>query len=141
MKPEDRPQIGFIRNDTLFDYRTGDTICVDREKFVRMLTKAEQAKAFESQRDLLLMGNDTLKARISIKDMQIINLNGQISDYKNIISSKDAIISTQAEQRKIFEANVAALQKEIKRQTRAKRLTAIAGLLTTGIATYFLITK
>lgn len=106
-----------------------------------MLTKAEQARAFEQQRDLLLAGNDTLKARISIKDMQIVNLNGQISDYKNIVTSKDAIISTQSEQRKIFEANVAALQKEIKRQTRAKRFTAFVGLLTTGIATYFLLTK
>lgn len=73
--------------------------------------------------------------------MQIINLNGQISDYKSVISSKDAIISTQNEQRKIWENNIAVLNKEIKRQRRAKKFTALAGLLTTGIAVYFAIVK
>lgn len=118
-----------------------DTICVDRQQFVRMLTKAEQARALEQQRDLLFNQVDTLKARISIKEMQIVNLNGQISDYKSIVSSKDAIINTQSEQRKIWEANVASLNKEVKRQRRAKKWTAFAGLLTTGIATYFIIKK
>lgn len=121
--------------------QTIDTIHVNRQQFVRMLTKAEQAKAFESQRDLLLNQVDTLKARIVIKEMQIVNLNAQISDYKNIVSSKDAIISTQGEQRKIFEANITDLNKQIKRLRTKSKLTALAGLLTTGIAVFFYMSK
>lgn len=122
-----------------FSQSTKDTICVDRAKFVRMLTKAEQAKGFERQRDLLLGQVDTLIARISIKEMLISVRDGQISDLKNIISSKDAIIQTQSEQRKIFESNNAALIKQIKKAQRGKRFVAFIGLLTTGIAAYFAI--
>jgi hypothetical protein len=116
-------------------------VTLPKKDALKVLAKGYEAKALEQQRDLLMMANDTLKARISIKDMQVINLKGEISDYKNIIISKDEIIKVQTEQRKVFETNVAALQKEIKRQTRAKRVTAIVGILTTGIMTYLLIVK
>lgn len=121
--------------------QTTDTINVNRTQFVRMLTKAEQARAFEAQRDLLLNQVDTLKARISIKDMQIVTLNGKISDYKSIVSSKDAIISTQSEQRKILEQNTSALNLQIKKLKRKNRWTAFAGLLTTGLVTFLFISK
>lgn len=118
-----------------------DTICVNRVQFVRMLTRAEQAKALEQQRDILLIGTDTLKARIVIKDMQIANLNGQISDFRSIVSSKDAIITTQGEQRKIWEGQIADLNKQVKRLRTGKKLTALVGLLTTGLAVAFLLLK
>lgn len=114
---------------------------MDRAQLVKKLIQAEQSKAFEQQRDLLLNANDTLKARVVIKEMQIVNLNAQISDYKNIVSSKDAIISTQGEQRKIWEANIADLNKQIKKLRTKSKLTALAGLLTTGIAVFFYISK
>lgn len=106
-----------------------------------MLTKAEQAKSLEQQRDLLLNANDTLKARIAIKEGIILNLNSQISDYKNIVTSKDAIISTKDEQRKIFETNITVLNKEVKKQKRAKMFTAFVGLLTTGLSLFLFISK
>lgn len=116
-----------------------DTICVDRPQFVRMLTKAEQSKSLEQQRDLLINANDTLKARISIKEMQITTLNGKIEDYKLIVSNKDAIISTQQDQRKILEQNTAALNLQLKKQKRKTKWTAFAGIFTTGLVTYFFI--
>jgi len=106
-----------------------------------VLAKGYEAKAFEAQRDLLLNQVDTLKARINIKDGTILNLNGQISDHKEIIKSKDAIISTQGEQRKIFEANTAALSLQLKRQKRKTKLVSFVGLLTTGLVTYLFISK
>lgn len=106
-----------------------------------MLTKAEQAKALEQQRDLLLNANDTLKARIVIKEGIILNLNGQISDYKNIVTSKDAIISTKDEQRKIFETNITALNKENKKLRRKATFTAFIGILTTGIMSFLYFSK
>lgn len=114
---------------------------MDRAQLVKKLIQAEQSKAFEQQRDLLLNANDTLKARVVIKEMQIVNLNAQISDYKNIVSSKDAIISTQGEQRKIWEANITDLNKQIRRLTTKAKLTALAGLVTTGIAVFFYMSK
>lgn len=121
--------------------QTTDTIHVNRQQFVRMLTKAEQAKSFEAQRDLLLTQVDTLKARIVIKEMIIVNLNSQISDYRNIIQSHENIIATMKEQRNIFEGQITILNKQIKKQRRAKRFTAFIGLLTTGLATYLFISK
>lgn len=123
--------------------QTSDTskVILSKRDALKVLAKGYEAKALEQQRDLLLMANDTLKARISIKEMQITNLNGQISDYRNVVTSKDAIISTQGEQRKIWEANIASLTKEVKRQKRAKKWTAFAGLVTTGLATFLLLKK
>jgi hypothetical protein len=119
--------------------QTSDTskVVLNKRDALRVLAKGYEAKALEQQRDLLLNQVDTLKARIAIKDGIILNKDGQISDYRNIVSSKDAIISTQGEQRKIWEANIASLNKEVKRQRRQKKLTAFVGILTTGIAVYF----
>lgn len=120
---------------------TKDTICVNRAKFVNMLTKAEQAKAFEQQRDLLLIGNDTLKARIVIKDMQLVNKDAQISDFRNIIRSKDAIISTQGDERKIFDTQIVGLVKDLKKERRKTKGVAFLGILIAGISGYLYITK
>lgn len=114
---------------------------MSKKDAIKVLSKGLEAKALEAQRDLLLNQVDTLKARISIKEMVILNLNGQISDYKNIVSSKDAIITTQGEQRKIWEDQIVTLNKELKKQRRQKRMTAFLGLLTTGIAGYLYFTK
>jgi chromosome segregation ATPase len=118
-----------------------DTIHVNRQQFVRMLTKAEQAKALEAQRDLLLNGIDTLKARITIKEMMIANLNGQVGDYKNIIASNESIIATMKEQRSIFEAQVKDLNKQIRKQRNGKRWTAVVGILATAASLILYITK
>lgn len=117
-----------------------DTIHVNRSQFVRILTKAEQSKSFEAQRDLLLNQVDTLKARIAIKEMQVSNLSGEIADYKSIKASNEKIIQTMQEQRTIFEKDVADLNKQIKKQRRAKKWTALLGILTTsaGLALYIL---
>lgn len=105
------------------------------------MQKGYESKAFEAQRDLLLNQVDTLRARISIKEMMIINLNGQISDYKNIVSSKDAIISTQSDQRTLLEQQLALKNKEIKKQRRAKKWTALLGIVTTSAMTFLFLTK
>lgn len=118
-----------------------DTICVNRASLVRMLIKAEQAKALEAQRDLLLNQVDTLKARIAIKEMQIVNLNSQIFDHKSIIDAKDKIILNQADQRKILEQNNAAILKQNRKLKRGKTWTAIAGIITTSAAVTLLILK
>lgn len=124
-----------------FSQGSSDTIVINRVKFVNALQAGIDGKAYKEQRDLLLTEVDTLKARIAIKEMIIINLNGKISDYKSIVSSKDAIIATQGEQRKIWEDQIASLNKELKKQRRQKRMTAFLGLLTTGIAGYLYFTK
>lgn len=106
-----------------------------------MLTKAEQAKALEAQRDLLLNQVDTLKARIVIKESIISVQNEKLEAYKNIVSSKDAIISTQVDQRKIFEQNTAALNHQLKVQKRKTRFVSFIGLVTTGLMAYLFISK
>lgn len=116
-------------------------VLLSKKDALKVLAKGYEAKALEQQKDLLLNRVDTLKARITIKEMQIVNLNAEVDNYKNIIVSKDAIINLQGEQRKIWEANISDLNKQVKRLRVQKKLTAFAGLLTTGIAVFFFFTK
>jgi hypothetical protein len=50
---------------------------LNRKQALKVLTKGLEAKELQTQRDLLLNEVDTLKARITIKEMMISNLNGQ----------------------------------------------------------------
>src|SRR5690349_9403222 len=68
-----------------------NNVVIPKKDALKVLSKAYEAKALEAQRDLLLNQVDTLKARISIKDMIISTKNEQIDNYKNIVSSKDVI--------------------------------------------------
>ncbi len=118
-----------------------DTIILKKQDAIKVLQKGLEAKAFEAQRDLLLTQTDTLKARIAIKEGMIANLNGQISDLKNIVSSKDAIISNQTDQRNILQKQLTLKDNEIKKERRGKKWTAVLGIVTTGLATFLFITK
>lgn len=116
-------------------------VIISKKDALKVLAKGYEAKALEQQRDLLLIANDTLKARISIKDMIILNLDGKISDYKSIVSDKDAIIQAQKDQRTILQNQVDQKNSELKKQRRKTRFTAFIGILTTGLATYLFISK
>lgn len=116
-------------------------VIISKKDALRVLAKGYEAKALEQQRDLLLIANDTLKARISIKDMIILNLSGKVSDYKSIVSDKDAIIQAQKDQRTILQNQVDQKNIELKKQRRKTRFTAFIGLLTTGLVTYLFISK
>lgn len=106
-----------------------------------MLTKAEQARGFEQQRDLLLNQSDTLKARIAIKEGIILNLNANISDFKSIVKDKDGIIQTRGEERTLLENQIADKNKELKRQRRKTRFVAFVGTAVSGGLLYLFITK
>lgn len=118
-----------------------DTIVLSKKAALKVLQKGYEAKALEAQRDLLLNQVDTLKARITIKEMMVTNLNGQIDDYKNIVRSHENIIGNMKEQKTIFESQITVLNKEIRKQRRGKKWVAFLGILTTGAMTYFYLTK
>lgn len=112
-----------------------------RPDAIKVLSKGYEAKALQAQRDLLLNQVDTLKARIVIKENIIFNLNIQISDYKNIVQSHESIIATQKEQRSLLEQQIDQKNKDLKKLRRKTRLTAFAGILTTGLTAFLLLAK
>lgn len=105
------------------------------------MERAWAAKSLEAQRDLLLIQVDTLKARIDIKEMLIANLNAQISDYKNVVSSKSSIIQTMEDQRKILEKQANDLNKQIKREKRRKTFFQITTFVAIGAGVTLLLLK
>lgn len=124
-----------------FSQGSSDTINVNRTKFINALNTGLEGKVCKEQRDLLLMANDTLKARIAIKDGIILNLNAQISDFKNIIKSHESIGKTKDEQRTLLEQQLAEKDKEIKKQRRGKKAAAFIGIIVTVVSGYLYITK
>lgn len=83
-----------------------------------------------------------------LQDTLITLLNNDIRGYESIVRTfqqKDSvnavIISTMTEQRKIFEGQIAYLNKEIKKWKRKTFWTAAGGILLTGITTFLFITK
>jgi hypothetical protein len=120
---------------------TSKVIPIPEKDALKILAAAYKSKDFEAQRDLLLNQTDTLKARIAIKEGMIANLNGQISDLKNIVSSKDAIISNQTDQRNILQKQLTIKDKEIRKERRAKKWVSFLGIVTTGLATTLFILK
>lgn len=117
-----------------------DTVILNKKDALKILAKAYEAKALEAQRDILLMQVDTLKARISIKDMMISAQSGQISDYKNIVASKSSIIQITEDQKKILEKAVSDANKRYRKEVRKKTLFQITTFLSigAGVALYFL---
>jgi L-cysteine desulfidase len=113
---------------------TSKTVAIPEKDALKVLQKGYEAKALEQQRDLLLNHVDTLKARIVIKDMIILNLNGQIADYKNIIQSHTNIVKAAQEQRTILEQQLSIRDKELKKQRRKTKWTAFLGIITTSAA-------
>lgn len=116
-------------------------IAIPEKDALKVLAKGYEAKAFEAQRDLLLTQVDTLKARISIKEMVILNLNGQIADLKSMVSSKDIIITSQGEQRTILEQQVTGKNSELRKQKRKTRFVAFVGTTVASGLLYLFITK
>ena len=121
--------------------QSSDTIVLNRQHALKVLSKGLEAKALQEQRDLLINEVDTLKARIVIKEMIIANMSGQITDYKSIVQSHENIINTMKDQRSVLESQIATLNKQIKKEQRKKRWVTIAGVLTTAGSLFLYFSK
>jgi hypothetical protein len=60
---------------------------------------------------------------------------------KSIKASQESIIQTLKDQRTIFENQIAAINKALKKQRRRTRWTAFAGIAVSGLLTYLYIVK
>lgn len=118
-----------------------DTICIPRKDAVKLLTKAEEGK-------LLAEKVTHLDNHITLLNSRIIELEGIGRAYElteglkdSLINSYKAEIEVMKDQRKIFETEIARLNKEIRRYKRKLFWRTAGGATLLAAATYFYLTK
>jgi hypothetical protein len=116
--------------------QTTDTICLPVDVAQKVLIAAKQKKVLDS---LVVSLNQDIKSyEIVVKELQ-----AKDSVNAQIISTYVSMVNTMKDQRKVFEDQIAALNKEVKKWKRKERWTAIAGVAATvgGIILTVLISK
>lgn len=114
--------------------QTTDTLCFPVTVIQKILIDAKQKKYADS---LVLV----LRSDISILNSKIQALEIKDSTNKEINSTYQAMVGTMKEQRTILEGQITRLNSELSKQKRKTKLTAIGGLLLTGIVTSLFIFK
>lgn len=121
--------------------QTTDTVCVPFQQLKKVLADAKQKPVLLERIDLLNADIKLLNNRIAVKD-SIINLM-----ERDELASQDIIKVLREEkqlmtdQRKVFEGQIDAYEKLLRKERRKRRWTAAAGLMVTGIAAYLYVTK
>ena len=118
-----------------------DTICLPFSQVKKVFVDAKQKPVLLERIDLLNADIKLLNNRIAVKD-SIINLM-----ERDELASQDIIKVLREEkqlmtdQRKVFEGQIDAYEKLLRKERRKRRWTAAAGLMVTGVAAYLYITK
>ena len=105
-----------------------DTMCLPSSAVQGLLIDAQR-------KDLLEADIKDLNARIVEKEIQLATTNTRDS---LLIVSLGREISIMKDQRGLFEAELKAVTKQIKRERRKTRLVAFAGILTTAAGILFI---
>lgn len=118
-----------------------DTICVPVAQLKKVLIDAKQKPILLERIDLLTADVKLLNSRIAVKD-SIINLmeRDELASQEIIATLREEKKLMQ-EQRKVFEDQLNAYEKLLRKERRKRKWTAAAGLMVTGVAAYLYITK
>lgn len=121
--------------------QTSDTICIQVTEAKKLLTKAEEGK-------LLAEKVTHLDNHIALLNSRIIELEGMIKAYEltqgfndSLISSYKQEIAIMKDQRKIFEIEIARLNKEIRRYKRKLFWRTAGGVTLAAAGVYLYLTK
>lgn len=114
--------------------QTTDTLCFPVPVIQKLLIDAKQKKYADS---LVVV----YRSDINILSGKIQALEIKDSTNNQINSTYQAMIGTMKDQRGILEGQVTSLSKQLRKQKNKTRLTAIGGLLLTGIVTGLFIFK
>lgn len=121
--------------------QTTDTICLPIAQAKKVLADAKQKPVLQENIALLQADIKTLTDRISVKEAEIRNLDGQLVADQEIINQLKAEKQLYEEQRSIMLDQAKGFEKLIKKEKRKRRWTAFWGLAGTGIMTYLFISK
>ena len=118
-----------------------DTICVPVAQLKKVLIDAKQKPILLERIDLLTADVKLLNSRIVVKD-SIINLmeRDELASQEIIATLREEKKLMQ-EQRKVFEDQLNAYEKLLRKERRKRRWTAVGGIMLTGAATYLYLTK
>lgn len=108
--------------------QTTDTLCFPVPVIQKILIDAKQKKYADS---LVIV----YRSDINILGGKIQALEIKDSTNNQINSTYQAMIGTMKEQRGILEGQITTLTKQLRKQKNKTKLTAISGLLLTGIVT------
>jgi hypothetical protein len=111
-----------------------DTICLPMSVAKKIMTAAEQKKVLEERISLL---NEDIR----LLGERIDNLKANESLSTQIIGTYTDQIKTMQDQRKLFEIELAAANKALRKEKRKTKGVAFLGIFITGIMGYLYITK
>jgi hypothetical protein len=114
--------------------QTTDTLCFPVPVIQKLLIDAKQKKYADS---LVLV----YRSDINILSRKVEALEIKDSTNTQINSTYQAMIGTMKDQRTVLEGQIITLNKQIRKQRTATKLTAISGLLLTGLVTGLFIFK
>lgn len=114
--------------------QTIDTLCFPISTIQNVLIAAKQKKSLDT---LVIALNADIRSYQSV----VKTLQDKDSVNRQIINTYGQMVGTMTEQRKIFEGQITYLNKEVKKWKRKTTLTAIGGVLLTGITTFLLLTR
>lgn len=114
--------------------QTIDTICLPISQAKKIMIAADQKKILDSLVTLL-------NYRIVEKESIITDLKQKDTANINIIHTYENQILVMKDQRTVWEDQIKALTKTVKKERRKRRWTSIAGVTLIGIATYLYIVK
>ena len=107
----------------------------------KVLTDAKQKPVLLEKIDLLTTDIKLLNERIVVKDSIINLMERDELASQEIISALREEKKLMLEQRKVFEDQLNAYEKLLRKERRKRRWTAVGGIMLTGAATYLYLTK
>jgi hypothetical protein len=119
---------------TAFVLHSQDTgrVWIPRQHALATLARAEKAVFLEEKLAAKQRDIDTLALQISIKQEIINELKETVNIDSAIIDTYEKEIVQMKEQRALLEGEVTVLRKQIRKERRKRRWTAIAGVFTTA---------
>ena len=135
------PLVLLLRMSFAGNCQVTDTICVPMAQLKKVLTDAKQKPVLLEKIDLLTTDIKLLNERIVVKDSIINLMERDELASQEIISALREEKKLMLEQRKVFEDQLNAYEKLLRKERRKRRWTAVGGIMLTGAATYLYLTK
>lgn len=118
-----------------------DTICLSKDQFVKVLTKAEQAKVYALQIEQFKIDTALLSYRIAQKQAIVDNLNAKEAINAKVVATYSDEIAIMMDQRKILGAEITNLHRLVKKSNRKIWWRTFIGAGLSAIFCYLYITK
>lgn len=121
--------------------QNSDTICIPKTDAIKLLTKAEEGKVLAEKVTLLNENIFLLNQRIMEKEQMVAAYEQINKENDSLIASYKAEIKLMQDQRKIFETEITACKKEIRRYKRKLFWRTAGGVMIAGVGAYLYLTK